>query len=87
MTYTTPQRRATSLLAVLALVLSLLALTPTPAAAAGNLITNGTFDDVNPDTGLPAGWTTWAPAGSTTFAVEPTAGPVGDRALRISAGP
>ena len=80
-------RRATSLLGVVALLLGLLAITPAPASAADNLITNGTFDNVNPDTGLPAGWTTWAPAGTTTFAVEPTAGPVGDRALRISAEP
>ncbi|GAB3818162.1 hypothetical protein GCM10028820_19950 [Tessaracoccus terricola] len=80
-------RRATALLGVVALLLSLLAINPAPAAAAENLVTNGTFDDVDATTGLPAGWTTWAPAGTTTFAVEPTAGPVGDRALRISAEP
>lgn len=82
-----PHRQLVSLLAAIALTLGLLGLQPPPASAAGNLITNGTFDRPDPGTGLPAGWTTWAPAGTTSFAVEPTAGPVGDRALRISAEP
>lgn len=75
-----------AVLAALALTLGMIGLQPDRAAAATNLITNGTF--ANPDaTGVPEGWGSWAPAGDSIVAVDATAGPRGDRALRIQAEP
>ncbi len=73
-------------LATLALALGMVGLQPNGAAAATNLIVNATF--ANPSaTGVPEGWGEWKAAGTASVSVEPTAGPKGDRALRIQAQP
>ncbi len=76
-----------AILAALALAIGLVGLQPTNAVAATNLISNGTFDNADPTTGVPQGWGSWAPAGTSVVSVESTAGPRGDRALRIQAEP
>lgn len=73
--------------AALALALGMMGTQAQHASAATNLIVNGTFDDANATTGVPAGWGEWKASGDADVSVEPTAGPRGDRALRIQALP
>jgi len=55
-----------------------------PAArAAVPVITNPSFEQVGAN-GVPTGWGTWAPAGSATVSVDPTAGPTGGPAVAIT---
>ncbi|MDO5735429.1 MAG: hypothetical protein Q4P15_03040 [Propionibacteriaceae bacterium] len=79
-------RGFTAVVAALALSMGLVSLQTTTAEAAPNLIINGTFDNPNA-AGVPEGWGEWKAAGTATVSVEPTAGPRGDRALRIQAEP
>lgn len=74
-------------LAAVALALGMVGMQAEQAAAAENLITNGTFANPDPTTGVPEGWGQWKAKGDATVSVEPTAGPRGDRALRIEAVP
>lgn len=74
------------LVIVLVLILTGAQLSAVAAPGDGDLVTNGQFTEVGSD-GLPVGWGSWAPSGTSTVEVEPTAGPRGDPAVRIEAVP
>ncbi|MBO1031869.1 hypothetical protein IPV09_11040 [Tessaracoccus sp. SD287] len=85
MVLTHPIRRLLALILSCALVVGFLGHQPARAQT-GELITNGSFASIA-GTGLPTGWSAWNPTGDATTVLEPTAGPQGGPAVRISANP
>lgn len=77
-----PARVATAVIACLSLLAATI-LASLPAAAAVPVLTNPTFAQVSAS-GIPTGWSTWAPAGSAQVTVDPDGGPDGLPAVGIT---